>query len=349
MHASGTTRRVPGGNPNENDGQPARARRQVPRATSTASSPACASTRAAANTGTHVGHLWSAAGTLLAEVTFTGRDGLERLAAADVPRAGRDRSANTTYVASYHSAVRLLRLRAGLLRGAASTIRRSTRSRTARTARTASTATARRQLPDADLPGEQLLGGRRLRRRAAGLLHRLRRRRRLRRMPAVSDGQPIELGVKFQVDVPGERHARCASTRAPSNTGTHVGQPLGRRRHAARDGDLRGRERPRAGRRSALEPPVAIAAEHDLRRVLPLGVGLLRLRRRLLRRGAWRRRRCACSRAPTRAGTASILLRRAGLPRRRAATARTTGSTCASQPDAPFDAAPPQLERADPG
>jgi hypothetical protein len=57
--------------------------------------------KGAANTGLHVGHLWSAGGTLLAEATFTGESasGWQEVALA-APVAV---TANTTYVASYHA------------------------------------------------------------------------------------------------------------------------------------------------------------------------------------------------------------------------------------------------------
>src|SRR6185295_3320492 len=53
------------------------------------------------NTGTHVAHLWSAAGTLLATATFTGEtaSGWQQVAFA-TPVAI---TANTTYIASYHT------------------------------------------------------------------------------------------------------------------------------------------------------------------------------------------------------------------------------------------------------
>ena len=59
--------------------------------------------KAAANTGTHVGNLWSASGTLLASVTFTNEtaSGWQQMAlASPVPI-----QANTTYVVSYHTNV----------------------------------------------------------------------------------------------------------------------------------------------------------------------------------------------------------------------------------------------------
>ena len=57
--------------------------------------------RSDANTGTHVGHLWSTAGTLLATATFTGESSSgwqEVTLGTPVPV-----TANTTYVASYHT------------------------------------------------------------------------------------------------------------------------------------------------------------------------------------------------------------------------------------------------------
>jgi regulation of enolase protein 1 (concanavalin A-like superfamily) len=57
--------------------------------------------KAAANTGTHLGHLWSSTGTLLASATFTGESasGWQQVNFA-TPVAI---SANTVYVASYHA------------------------------------------------------------------------------------------------------------------------------------------------------------------------------------------------------------------------------------------------------
>ena len=49
-----------------------RAGREVPRRRSTARSPALRFYKGTTNTGTHVGHLWSRTGTMLAEATFTG-------------------------------------------------------------------------------------------------------------------------------------------------------------------------------------------------------------------------------------------------------------------------------------
>ena len=55
--------------------------------------------KSAANTGTHVGHLWSDSGTLLATGTFTGESasGWQKLVFSSPVAV----TANTTYVASY--------------------------------------------------------------------------------------------------------------------------------------------------------------------------------------------------------------------------------------------------------
>jgi len=59
--------------------------------------------KGSSNTGTHVGHLWSATGTLLASVTFSGEtaSGWQQASfAAPVPI-----QANTTYIVSYFAPV----------------------------------------------------------------------------------------------------------------------------------------------------------------------------------------------------------------------------------------------------
>jgi hypothetical protein len=59
--------------------------------------------KSSANTGTHVGHLWTSTGTLLASVTFSGEtsSGWQQASfSRPVPI-----SANTTYIASYHTTV----------------------------------------------------------------------------------------------------------------------------------------------------------------------------------------------------------------------------------------------------
>ena len=55
------------------------------------------------NTGTHVGHLWTSTGTLLASATFTGESG-SGWQQVTLPTAVAV-TANTTYVASYHAPV----------------------------------------------------------------------------------------------------------------------------------------------------------------------------------------------------------------------------------------------------
>ena len=57
--------------------------------------------KGAANTGTHVGHLWSATGALLAEATFTNETASGWQEVALPPPVAI--TANTTYVASYHA------------------------------------------------------------------------------------------------------------------------------------------------------------------------------------------------------------------------------------------------------
>src|SRR5262249_26832219 len=57
--------------------------------------------KGSANTGTHVGHLWSSTGTLLATATFTGEtaSGWQQVTLSSPVAI----SANTTYVASYYA------------------------------------------------------------------------------------------------------------------------------------------------------------------------------------------------------------------------------------------------------
>ncbi len=69
--------------------------------------------KGAANTGTHVGHLWSSSGTQLAEATFTSETASgwqEVLFSTPVPI-----TANTTYVASYYSASGYFAINSGYL------------------------------------------------------------------------------------------------------------------------------------------------------------------------------------------------------------------------------------------
>ena len=67
-----------------------------------------------ANTGTHVGNLWTASGTLLATATFTGEtaSGWQQVNFANPVAI----AANTIYVASYHATAGRLRRRRQLLR-----------------------------------------------------------------------------------------------------------------------------------------------------------------------------------------------------------------------------------------
>ena len=68
------------------------------------------------NTGTHVGHLWTASGTLLASVTFTGESASgwqQRNFASPVAI-----TANTIYVASYHTDVGYYAVTGGVFNGA---------------------------------------------------------------------------------------------------------------------------------------------------------------------------------------------------------------------------------------
>jgi uncharacterized protein YjdB len=59
--------------------------------------------KSAANTGTHIGHLWTSTGTLLATATFTGEtaSGWQQVSFANPVRI----DANTMYVASYHATI----------------------------------------------------------------------------------------------------------------------------------------------------------------------------------------------------------------------------------------------------
>ena len=97
--------------------------------------------KGAANTGTHVGHLWTAGGTLLAEATFTGETRLGLAGGAAFRRRSRSPRTRPTSPpttpppATTPSAPATSRTRA-------STARRCTRSQTAPTGRTASTSTA---------------------------------------------------------------------------------------------------------------------------------------------------------------------------------------------------------------
>ena len=99
--------------------------------------------KSATNTGTHVGNLWASTGALLATATFAGEgaSGWQQVNfATPVPV-----SANTTYIASYHTRRGSLRQGPQLLQPSrVSTTDRSTRSRPGCPAATASSPTARR-------------------------------------------------------------------------------------------------------------------------------------------------------------------------------------------------------------
>ena len=47
--------------------------------------------------------------------------------------------------------------------------------------------------------------------------------------PAANDGEPIEVGVRFRADAGRRSSPACATTRAPTWTGTRVGPPVERR------------------------------------------------------------------------------------------------------------------------
>ena len=66
--------------------------------------------KAAGNTGTHVGNLWSSTGTRLATATFTGETASGWQQVTFSPPVAI--AANTVYVASYHCPERLLQHRA---------------------------------------------------------------------------------------------------------------------------------------------------------------------------------------------------------------------------------------------
>ena len=134
-------------------------------------------------------------------------------------------------------------------------------------------------------------------------------RRRRRRRPA-----PVELGVQVPLRRRRLRSPASASTRAPANTGTHVGNLWTRDGHAAGDGDLHRRDRLGLAAGDASPTPVAVTAEHDLRRLVPRARRPLRRRRRLLR--AARRRQRAAARARATASTAATASTRYGAERR---------------------------------
>ena len=138
-----------------------RARREVHAPTRPGGSPASASTREPANTGTHIGSLWDSSGNLLGQVTFTNESAAGwQQANFSTPIAV---NANTTYVASYFApnggyAIRSRHIyeRGGRQRAAA---------RAADGSRRRERRVPVRQLaavPDQQLQREQLLGGRRV-------------------------------------------------------------------------------------------------------------------------------------------------------------------------------------------
>lgn len=173
--------------------------------------------KGASNGGTHVGHLWSAAGAQLAEATFTSEtaSGWQTVTlATPVPV-----TANTTYVASYHSpaggfafqsnyfttARENLPLRAladgedgpnAVYKYGASGFPTSTFGASNYWVDVVfdEDAPSFTGFDDGDVPSN----------------------------PAVSDGTPIEIGVKFQVDAPGTVTA-LRFYKGAANTGLHVG------------------------------------------------------------------------------------------------------------------------------
>ena len=97
------------------------------------------------NTGTHVGHLWSGTGQLLAEVEFTGEtaSGWQEEALPMAVPITRD----TTYITSYHSSQGRFAFSGGYFLVAASTARRFTLCPTPSPAATAFTTTGRAPSP----------------------------------------------------------------------------------------------------------------------------------------------------------------------------------------------------------
>ena len=116
--------------------------------------------KAATNTGTHIGSLWTASGTLLASATFTGESasGWQQVNFAKPVAI----SANTTYVAGYlapkgHYSDTLSGLSSAVQqRAAAGALQRDQRQRRVRLQRL-------QRVPHQHLQSDQLLGRRRLR------------------------------------------------------------------------------------------------------------------------------------------------------------------------------------------
>ena len=89
---------------------------------------------------------------------------------------------------------------------------------------------------------------------------------------------PLELGMRFQLRR-GRLHHRAALLQAAQQHGPPRRPPVGGRRHQLAEIEFQD-ETPRAGRTPALAVPVAITAGHDLRRLLSLERGPLRLHAR---------------------------------------------------------------------
>ena len=120
--------------------------------------------KGAANTGTHIGNLWTSTGTLLATATFTSETSGWQQVSFGAPVAI---TANTTYVASYHTNVghysatgAYFSQRWHRLAPASCAGHRDRRQRRLHV--------RRERVPDPDLQRDQLLGRRRVRARARG-------------------------------------------------------------------------------------------------------------------------------------------------------------------------------------
>ena len=116
-----------------------------------------------ANTGTHVGNLWTSTGTLLATATFTNETRPAGRRCCSTP--GR-LTANTTYVVSYHTTSATTRRRVPTSARRASTARRCTRRPSTTVGGNGVFIYGAERVPDADLQRDQLLGGRRVRQHA---------------------------------------------------------------------------------------------------------------------------------------------------------------------------------------
>ena len=122
------------------------------------------------------------------------------------------------------------------------------------------------------------------------------------------------------------------STRARSNTGTHVGTLWTEHRHPAVHRDVQRRDRVRlaAGRRC--HRPVAGHRQHDLRRLLLTPHRLLLRQHQLLRLARWPRGAAARAGQRHRRRQRRLPLRRRRLPDRHVPVDATTGSTSSSTP-----------------